>query len=303
MPGPGYTREFTYNEEAQLLGISHSGTLAYQYAYGADGNRRWSKDIANDLWTWYPCGVACGAGEMVEETSTLTGSNWATSGQYLRAGSGCSSLLIRRKSMTDDEYHHVDMVGVFGILTNATGGILQNNVCDAYMVPQYSDQNSQILSKQIAVCMVVVAEPDMQSTPNGGGISFQGRALNPKSKKSIKAHPCKKKQPPKPCITRLCKIEHCLVDAGVAGIGACIAGLISYSGTYECLTCLAFANAWCALIEFIPWIGEGACAGAYGACLRSVCVKPLILCIVLGGVGAVFEFIICYNDAFEPLGF
>ena len=63
MPGSGYTREFSCNEEAQLLSISHSGTVAYQYAYGADGNRRWSKDIANDLWTWYPCGVACGAGE------------------------------------------------------------------------------------------------------------------------------------------------------------------------------------------------------------------------------------------------
>ena len=35
MPGSGYTREFACNEEAQLLSISHSGTVAYQYAYGA----------------------------------------------------------------------------------------------------------------------------------------------------------------------------------------------------------------------------------------------------------------------------
>ena len=177
MPGPSYTREFSYNEEAQLLGISHSGTLAYQYAYGADGNRRWSKDIANDLWTWYPCGVACGAGEMVEEISTLTGSSWSTSGQYLRAGGGCSSLLIRRKSSTDDEYHHEDMVGVFGVLTNATGTIIQNNLSDAYMVPQYIDQNGQVLSRQTAICLVSIPEPDMQSASNGTIASYPARAL------------------------------------------------------------------------------------------------------------------------------
>ncbi len=196
MPGPSYTREFTYNEEAQLLGISHSGTLAYQYAYGADGNRRWSKDIANNQWTWYPCGVAYGAGEMVEETSDLTGSSWATSGQYLRAGGGCSSLLIRRKSTTDDEFHHEDMVGVFGVLTNATCTIIQNNVSDAYSVPQYVDQNGQILTKQIAVCTVTIAEPDMQAAPSGGAVSFQARALHVASKKSTPHHPCKKKKGP-----------------------------------------------------------------------------------------------------------
>ncbi len=136
MPGPGYTREFTYNEEAQLLGISHSGTLAYQYAYGADGNRRWSKDIANDLWTWYPCGVACGAGEMVEETSDLTGSNWTTSGQYLRAGGGCSSLLIRRKSTTDDEYHHADLVGRNSSFTNSTSQIIGSILFNHFGVQQ-----------------------------------------------------------------------------------------------------------------------------------------------------------------------
>ena len=46
MLGHNYTREFRYNEEAQLLSISHSGTLAYQYTYGADGALRWAKDIA-----------------------------------------------------------------------------------------------------------------------------------------------------------------------------------------------------------------------------------------------------------------
>ncbi len=78
--------------------LENCGYRTDQSTYGADGNRRWSKDIVNNQWTWYPCGVAGGAGEMVEETSDLTDSNWATSGQYLRAGGGCSSLLIHSKS-------------------------------------------------------------------------------------------------------------------------------------------------------------------------------------------------------------
>ena len=85
-------------------------------------------------------------------------------------------------------------LGVFGVLTNATGGLLQNNLSDAFAVPQYVTQNAQILSKQIAVCMVAVAELDMQSSPNGVAISMQSRALNVTSKKSKKSHPCKKKK-------------------------------------------------------------------------------------------------------------
>ena len=138
MPGSGYTREFGYNEEAQLLSISHSGTLAYQYAYGADGNRRWAKDIANNKWTWYPCGVACGAGELVEQGSDLTGTTWTTNAQYLRAGGGCNSMLIRRKSSTDDEYHHEDPLGVFGVITGANGAVLSSNIYDAFDVLQFS---------------------------------------------------------------------------------------------------------------------------------------------------------------------
>lgn len=88
-PGPGYTIYWGWNEERQLVSITHGTTLAYQQAFGADGNRRWVKDIANNLWTWYACGVACGAGELIEETSDLTGGTWATSALYLRVGGGC----------------------------------------------------------------------------------------------------------------------------------------------------------------------------------------------------------------------
>jgi len=58
--------------------------LAYEYGYGFEEGRRWRKDTVNGVWTRYPCGVACGAGELVEQTSDLSGSQWTTSALYLQ---------------------------------------------------------------------------------------------------------------------------------------------------------------------------------------------------------------------------
>ena len=102
------------------------------------GNRRWRKDIANAVWTWYPCGVACGAGELVEETSDLTGGSWTTSAHYLRAGGGCSSLLIRRNS----EYHCFDLTGTVGVILDGGSSLLSDNLYDAYGVDMYSSGNA-----------------------------------------------------------------------------------------------------------------------------------------------------------------
>ena len=129
---------FGYDEEGHLTSIGHNvaGTVTtlYQYGYGADGNRRWRKDLAGNVWTWYPCGVACSAGELVEQTSDLTGTTWATSGLYLRAGGGCSSQLVRRNA----EYHHEDFLGNFGVITSGTGTVLSNNLYDAFQVQRFS---------------------------------------------------------------------------------------------------------------------------------------------------------------------
>ena len=88
MPRPGYTAVLGYDEEGRLTSIAHevSGTTtpAYAYGYGADGGRRWRKDYANNLSTWWPCGVACGAGGLVEKQSDLSGSQWTTSATLLR---------------------------------------------------------------------------------------------------------------------------------------------------------------------------------------------------------------------------
>ena len=80
-PGPsgsGYSRAYLYDEEQHLLAIGHQpGTgpivTAYQYGYAADGGRRWCKDLANNVWTWYPCGVACNAGELGGADERLDG--------------------------------------------------------------------------------------------------------------------------------------------------------------------------------------------------------------------------------------
>ncbi len=193
MPGPNYTREFGYNEEAQLLSISHSGTLAYQYAYGADGNRRWAKDIANNAWTWYPCGVACGAGELVEQGSDLTGATWTTNAQYLRAGGGCSSMLIRRKSATDDEYHHEDPLGAFGVITGANGAVLSSNVYDAFMGMQYVQGVSK--TTQPATCYIAMSEPSILTGSGGRGVVVPSRGFQVMGKKPApaKKHRCGKK--------------------------------------------------------------------------------------------------------------
>jgi len=129
-PGPGYTRGFVWNEgkgvgleEGQLVGIEHNGVLVYQYGYGADGNRRWRKDLVNNVWVWYPCGVACIAGELVEEVSDLSGGVWKVQALYLRAGGGCSSLLVRRNG----EYHHGDVLGNKGVITDGSGNVLSSN--------------------------------------------------------------------------------------------------------------------------------------------------------------------------------
>ena len=55
-----------YDEDGHLLNLAVGGTTAYEYGYAFDGGRRWKKDIANAVWTWFPCGVACSAGDLVE---------------------------------------------------------------------------------------------------------------------------------------------------------------------------------------------------------------------------------------------
>ena len=138
-----------YDENGNLVQLNHvSGgvtTTAYQYGYAYDGKRRWKKDYANNASTWYPCGVACSAGELAELSSDLTGQTWNTSALYLPSGAGCGGAKpIRRRNIsngtvTSDEYHHANLLGVNGIITDADAVIYSaaNNVYDRFGVLRY----------------------------------------------------------------------------------------------------------------------------------------------------------------------
>ena len=146
-PGPvgsGYTRVLTYDEEQHLTAIARDfggGNVvnAYAYGYAADGGRRWQKDILNNVWTWYPCGVACNAGELVEETSDLTGSTWTTSALYLKSGSSCGASIIRRNG----EYHQFNLQGYLSLVSGANAAVLATRVYNRFGVQQYATGSAQ----------------------------------------------------------------------------------------------------------------------------------------------------------------
>ena len=89
-PGPGYTRKLSYDEEGRLTKIDRDNgttiTPVFEYGYGFDGNRRWRKDMVGNIQDWYPCGVACCAGELVTMRSTNGGASWTAISSNLYAG-------------------------------------------------------------------------------------------------------------------------------------------------------------------------------------------------------------------------
>ena len=138
-PGPGYTRRLEYDEEGRLVRIrrDYGGgnvQLAYEYGYGFDGGRRWRKDYVNGVWTRYPCGVACGAGELVEQQKPLEGGSWTVSALYLQGIS-----LVRRNS----EWHHFDPLGTAGVITNGSAQVVSHSLYDLFGVLRYEQGSAQ----------------------------------------------------------------------------------------------------------------------------------------------------------------
>jgi hypothetical protein len=108
--------------------------LAYEYGYGFDGGRRWRKDYLNGVWTRYPCGVACGAGELVEQQKPLEGGSWTVSALSLQGIS-----LARR----NNEWHHFDPLGTAQVITNGSAQVVSNNVYDVFGVLRYEQGSAQ----------------------------------------------------------------------------------------------------------------------------------------------------------------
>ena len=82
--------------------------------------------------------------------------------------SATSNLLIRRKSSTDDEYHHEDPLAVFGVITGATEAVLSSNVYDSFMGMQYEQGVSK--ATQPAICYKALSEPSILTGSGGRGV-------------------------------------------------------------------------------------------------------------------------------------
>ena len=103
-------------------------------------------------------------------------------------------MLIRRKSATDDEYHHEDPLAVFGVITGANGGVLSSNVYDAFVAQQYEQGVSK--TTQPATCYKAMSEPVLLTGSGGRGVvvrsrGFQvmGKKRSPAKKQACTSHP------------------------------------------------------------------------------------------------------------------
>jgi hypothetical protein len=90
-------------------------------------------------------------------------------------------MLVRRKSSTDDEYHHEDPLGVFGVITGANAAVLSRRVYDSFYemrfvlgtsYSQYITTQTRSLSETgfttsaAAVPVVVAANMSLLSKPS-----------------------------------------------------------------------------------------------------------------------------------------
>ena len=100
-------------------------------------------------------------------------------------------MLIRRKSSTDDEYHHEDPLGVFGVITGASGAVLSSNVYDSFMGMQYVQGVSK--TTQPATCYKAMSEPGLLTGSGGRGVVVPSRGFQVMGSKPapVKKHPCK----------------------------------------------------------------------------------------------------------------
>lgn len=132
-PGPGYTRTLQYDDAGNLASITRDyGTyteLAFEYQTGFDGKRRWKKDhtTEGEPEYWYPCGVACCAGELVTLISMNGGNTWDTHRTFVRGVTGVEFI--------NDESQ---LVGLGNDISgfDSTIGLTGTTVIDAHGLPR-----------------------------------------------------------------------------------------------------------------------------------------------------------------------
>jgi YD repeat-containing protein len=151
--GPGYTRVLEYSEENQLTKIRRDyggGNVvdAFEYAYAADGARRSRKDFQNGVWNWYPCGVSCCAGEMVEMQKPLTGGSWTPSALYTRG----PAALNKTTSTTNRTV--LMGLGTRYLEVDNQGNIVEDRVTDAFGVVRQAG-NSAFYTQSLDESLVI----------------------------------------------------------------------------------------------------------------------------------------------------
>ena len=188
-----------------------------------------------------------------------------------RTVGGCASTLIRQKiTNLNDEYHHVDPVGMFGVLTDASGNVLRSYVFDAFSDAPYKRQHvgESFLSQSnhTGTCQLALSEPSILTGSGGQGVVVPSRGFQVMGKKPgpVKKQSCMKRAPGSgndgdghtPWWV------YCFPKAGIGGGFGMIVG----GGSFDagCLICLAGTAAACAampefcaplLYECTEWCG------------------------------------------------
>ncbi len=191
-------------------------------------------------------------------------------------------MLIRRKSSTDDEYHHEDVLGVFGVITGASGAVLSSNVYDSFMGVQYVQGVSK--TTQRATCYKALSEPTILTGNGGRGVVIPSRGFQVMGKHPapLSANGCSGGESggrkSKPC-TRTNPVDQliCCLSAGMGGsLVGCLEGV---KENRICLVCLAGVIASC-------FIG-GACMVDIWACALACGESAIDACITGGIFGAI----------------
>jgi hypothetical protein len=141
----------SYDEEGRLVRISRlqNGvtTPLFEYGYGYDGARRWRKDLASNVWDWYPCGVACCAGDLATLRSTDGGATWSVlerrldqapvvNGEPFLGALGSGTRRIGAEAALADD---------FGVSRHGAYGPLLNSLLRPFRGDESVEQNLEML--------------------------------------------------------------------------------------------------------------------------------------------------------------
>ena len=216
LPGnSGTTRNLEYDEESRMSALKIGTATKFEFGYGYDGGRRWSKDLDNNVWSWLPCGVACKAGELVELQSTLAGTTWTTASTNLAATS-CGGGLVRSGS----QYVLNDLFGRVAQARDSSGAVVASATYDVFGVQRTGTG---------AFSGGIVRQTYGGNNEDGLMAFQQARALSNRPKPKSE-----------------CCIAVAFKDAGLAGIGITAAGVaacisVCMTGPLPCLSCLGLS--------------------------------------------------------------